>query len=117
MPVCTLTACNGRLCRWGEGQKKIQDVHRYIAQNFKRLSLEAASTFQVRVHHLHHLLLCPHDSCCTFQVRVHHLLLCICCYVRMTNAAASSTFQLAGNLADSSTLAKIALGAPAPAVH
>ena len=70
MPVCTLTACNGRLCRWGEGQKKIQDVHRYIAQNFKRLSLEAASTF-----------------------------------------------QLAGNLADSSTLAKIALGAPAPAVH
>ena len=62
MPVCNLTVCNGRLCRWGEGQKKIQDVHRYIAQNFKRLSLEAASTF-----------------------------------------------QLAGNLADSSTLAKIAL--------
>jgi hypothetical protein len=33
--------------KWGEGQKKIQDVHRYIAQNFKRLSREASATFQL----------------------------------------------------------------------
>jgi WD40 repeat protein len=36
-----------RTGKWGEGQKKIQDVHRYIAQNFKRLQLEAASAFQI----------------------------------------------------------------------
>lgn len=36
-----------RTGKWGAGQKKIQDVHRYIAQNFKRLAVEASAAFQV----------------------------------------------------------------------
>ncbi len=36
--------------KWGDGQKKIQDVLRYVTQNFKRLSLESSLAFQVLVY-------------------------------------------------------------------
>ena len=35
--------------KWGDGQKKIQDVLRYVTQNFKRLSHESSLAFQVLV--------------------------------------------------------------------
>lgn len=40
-----------RTGKWGDGHKRIQDVHRFCAQNFERLAKQPYLTFQLAANH------------------------------------------------------------------